>query len=199
MPFGPTFIWKLSRLSVPRGTALICDSLGTLIMHVGDSYYRFFQGSWVGGGVSLVKVSRVKVGAWCGNALRWLHKICLENWTKPLRAAHVSFVKCHMIPISSQCFNYQQPPFCSIRPFRPIWATSARWWVRNCQPWWYWRTGAPGSVPAEDGPQHDCNIQDYAGKHGKTPRVYIYIYISLSLSLWVHLLYFFTIYFFNDV
>lgn len=48
-------------------------------MHVGDSYYRFFQGSWVGGGVSLVKVSRVKVGAWCGNALRCLHKIYLAN------------------------------------------------------------------------------------------------------------------------
>ena len=81
--------------------------LGTLIMHVGDSYYRFFQGSWVGGGVSLVKVSRVKVGAWCGNALRCLHKIYLANWTQDRPKSACFF---YQMPYDSNLFRMFQLP-----------------------------------------------------------------------------------------
>jgi hypothetical protein len=54
-----------------------------------------------------------------------------------------------------------------------------------CQMVRYWRTGAPGRFGAEDGPQHDCNIQDYAGKHGETPRVCIYIHIYIHIYIYI--------------
>ena len=121
MPYGPTFIWKtVKAVSAQRNSPHFAIHWAHWLCMWAIHITVFFRVAGLVVGFPWWKLAELKWGRGAemrsDDCTRFVWKIEQSHYV--LRT--FSFVKCHMIPISSQCFNYQQPPFCSIRPFRPI-------------------------------------------------------------------------------